>query len=96
MRISDRSLFKSTNHVFLRFRCLSQGYLVFSYRLSLILSFSFFFRFSFSFQKKTGHNEISIIDNITPEARNSPTNSNHRYLVFSIHVMIHIMRIMYI
>lgn len=52
MRISDRSLFKSTNHVFLRFRCLLQGYLVFSYRLSLILSFSFFFLLSFSFQEK--------------------------------------------
>lgn len=51
MRISDRSLFKSTNHVFLPFRCLSQGYLVFSYRLSLILFFSFFFLLSI-FQEK--------------------------------------------
>lgn len=96
MRISDGSLFKSTNHVFLRFRCLSQGYLVFSYRLSLILSFSYFFLLFFFFSRKTGHNEIAIIDNITPQARNSPTNSNRRCLVFSIHVMVHIIRIMYI
>lgn len=58
--------------------------------------FQFLFSFVVFFSRKTGHNEISIIDNITPEARNSPTNSNRRYLVFSIHVMVHIMRIMYI